>query len=342
MRRLSLAGVAACSMLGLAAVPTAEPARRRSDVRIRDPFVLPDPATGTYYVYSSTTHGIDSAEPRKEVVVYATRDLENWDPPRTVFEVPRGHWGRETVWAPEVHRYQGRYYLFVTLTSADPLPTPDGRPQNLKRGTEIFVADRAQGPFRPLGNGPQTPPEWMALDGTLWVEGGVPYMIFAHEWIQITDGSMDLVRLADDLSVAVGAPRKLFHASEADWVRCRGDLGELFQGRRYHAYITDGAWLHRTQTGKLVMLWSSYGPRKYATGLATSASGTLAGPWIQQKEPVFDEDGGHPMLFRAFDGRLLMAIHQPNRRVERAHFFEVDDSGDTVRVLREVTGGLRP
>jgi hypothetical protein len=48
------------------------------------------------------------------------------------------------------------------------------------------------------------------------------------------------------------------------------------------------------------------------------------------------------MLFRAFDGRLLMAIHQPNRRIERARFFEVDDSGDTIRLLREVTDGVGP
>jgi hypothetical protein len=32
----------------------------------------------------------------------------------------------------------------------------------------------------------------MALDGTLWVEDGVPYMIFCHEWIQITDGRAGL------------------------------------------------------------------------------------------------------------------------------------------------------
>ena len=90
------------------------------------------------------------------------------------------------------------------------------------------------------------------------------------------------------------------------------------------------------------MLWSSYGPRKYATGVATSASGTLAGPWIQQKELLFENDGGHPMLFRAFDGRLLKAIRQSNRRAERARLFEMDDSGDSVRVVGEVTGGLRP
>ena len=76
--------------------------------------------------------------------------------------------------------------------------------------------------------------------------------------------------------------------------------------------------------------------------MASSASGTLAGPWVQQKEPLFEDDGGHPMLFRAFDGRLLMAIHQPNRLVERARFFEMDDSGDTVRLVREVPGGPVP
>jgi arabinan endo-1,5-alpha-L-arabinosidase len=212
--------------------------QHRSQIRVRDPFVLPDPATKTYFIYNSTTPAIDSNDPHKAVVVYRSKDLENWETPITVFEVPENHWGRETVWAPEVHRYQGKYYLFITLTSNDALPTPAGRPQNLKRGTEILVADGPEGPFKPLAKQAQTPADWMALDGTLWIEEGIPYMIFCHEWIQITDGSMDLVRLKDDLSAPVGDPVKLFHASEADWVRCRGDLGELFQGKRYHAYIT--------------------------------------------------------------------------------------------------------
>ena len=333
-------------LIVLGATPSAQQpsaaTEHRSEIRIRDPFVLPDTQTKTYYMYSSTTHGMDSREPRKAVVVYKSRDLEHWSAPVTVLEVPEGHWGRETVWAPEVHRYNDRYYLFVTLTSTDPLPTPTGRPQNVKRGTEIFVADGPEGPFRPLGAGAQTPPDWMSLDGTLWVEDGVPYMVFCHEWIQITDGSMDLVRMKDDLSAPADSPVKLFHASEADWVRCRGDLGELFQGKRYHAYITDGPWLHRSKTGRLIMLWSSYGTRKYATGVAVSTSGRIAGPWVQQAEPVWTDDGGHPMLFTTFDGRLVMAIHQPNRRVERARFLEVEDTGDSIRVVGEIVNTSSP
>jgi hypothetical protein len=42
------------------------------------------------------------------------------------------------------------------------------------------------------------------------------------------------------------------------------------------------------------------------------------------------------MLFRAFDGRLLMVIHQPNRQVERARIFEVEDAGNTLRLGSEV------
>jgi len=244
------------------------------------------------------------------------------------------------VWAPEVHRYQGKYYLFVTLTSSDTLPTPEGRPPNVKRGTEILVADRPEGPFTSFGHGSQTPHDWMSLDGTLYVEDGVPYMVFCHEWIQITDGSMDIVPLTADLSKPAGPPKTLFHATEAPWTRCRGDLGELFQGKRYHASITDGPWFHRTRTGKLIMLWSSYGPARYAVGQAESTSGKLAGPWVQDAEPLWKDDGGHPMLFTTFEGRLVMAIHQPNRRVERARFFEMDDSGDRLKIVREI-GGAR-
>jgi arabinan endo-1,5-alpha-L-arabinosidase len=315
--------------------PSAE-AGHRSQIRIRDPFVLPDRDARVYYIYGSTNRGLSPTDARKEVVVYRSADLENWGEPMTAWAVPSTHWARETVWAPEVHRYNDRYYLFVTLTSAEPLPTPPGRPPNVKRGTEILVADRPEGPFEPIARGSQTPHEWMALDGTLAVEDGVPYMVFAHEWIQIEDGTIEMMPLTPDLARAAGTPVTLFRASDAPWTRCRADLGELFQGRRYHASVTDGSWLHRTKTGKLVMLWSSYGPSKYAVGQATSSSGRLAGPWVHQAQPLWSDDGGHPMLFRTFDDRLVMAIHQPNRRVERARFFEIDDSGDLLRIVGEL------
>jgi hypothetical protein len=53
----------------------------RSEIRIRDPFVLPDPASQTYFIYSSTDWGSEAEQHRKAVIVYRSKDLENWESP---------------------------------------------------------------------------------------------------------------------------------------------------------------------------------------------------------------------------------------------------------------------
>ena len=47
-------------------------------------------------------------------------------------------------------------------------------------------------------------------------------------------------------------------------------------------------------------------------GIARSASGEIWGPWTHDDEPLFAGDGGHCMLFRSKEGKLLMALHSPN------------------------------
>ena len=76
--------------------PSAE-AGHRSQIRIRDPFVLPDRDAGVYYIYGTTNRGLSPTDARKEVVVYRTADLENWGQPMTAWAVPSTHWGHETV-----------------------------------------------------------------------------------------------------------------------------------------------------------------------------------------------------------------------------------------------------
>ncbi len=79
---------------------------RLSDLRVRAPYILPDPATQTYYLCTSLG---------KRVGVYHSTDLENWSGPVTVFEAPADFWAQRGIWAPEMHRYRGRYYLFLTF-----------------------------------------------------------------------------------------------------------------------------------------------------------------------------------------------------------------------------------
>jgi beta-xylosidase len=303
----------------------------RADLYIRDPFILPDSTTKTYYLYKSMSVKFENGQSRRGVVVYLGKDLQSWKGPTPVFHFTDGFWADRSIWAPEVHKYKGKYYLFVTFTSKDELPTPDGRAQNVKRATQILVADSATGPFKPFANKPHTPEDWMSLDGTLWIEDGIPYMVFCHEWWQITDGTMELVRLTDDLSDVVGEPGTLFKATDAKWVKSLRDIGG-----KQHGYVTDGPFLYRTKIGRLLMIWSSFGQNKYAVGLARSASDKVTGPWEQIEEPLLAANGGHGMIFKTFDSRLVMAIHQPNSGDIRAHLYELEDTGNSLRIKREL------
>jgi len=298
------------------------------DIRIRDPFILADESTQTYYMYAQMGNRLKRKDSRKGVEVYISKSLKQWDGPYPVFVIPEGFWAQQMVWAPEVHRYNGKYYLFVTFTAKESLKTIPDRPPIFKRGTQILVADSPKGPFRPFQNRAHTPSDWTALDGTLWVEDGFPWMVFCHEWVQITDGTMELVRLKKDLSDVQGHPVTLFHATAAPWVRSLKNIGG-----KHHGYVTDGPFLYRTKNGKLLMIWSSFGVHHYAVGMAFSISGKITGPWRQIDKPLFEANGGHGMLFKTFDGRMMLVLHQPNASPrERARLFEIEDTGDQIRL----------
>jgi len=301
------------------------------DMRIRDPFIHADARTKTYYMYAQSGNRRNSGF--RGVEVYTSRDLVHWTPPQRVLTLPNEP-DIKDVWAPEVHEYKGSYYLLVTLTFNGLLrenkPVDEANwPEMHKRGTYIYRAESPAGPFSPLKNTSHTPADWMALDGTLFVEDDVPYMIFCHEWVQMIDGTINMVQLNDDLSDTVGNPEILFRASDAPGAKT---------GPRQRK-VTDGCFLYGSpKSGKLFMIWSTFLPDSgYCVILTESRSEKIRGPWINHK-PIFKDDGGHGMLFRSFDGRLIMALHQPNQRErERLHLYTVVDNGKTLDIGEEVT-----
>jgi hypothetical protein len=310
-------------------VPTGE-------ISASDPFVLADPSDNTYYLYSTGGGG--------RILSRASKDLRMWTEPFVVMEFPETHWAgsRAPSWATEVFHYQGKYYLFTTShNDATLIESIPGRCDIPRRATQIYVADSPRGPFVDFTGGRQhTPLDWASLDGTLWVEDGVPYMIFCHEWLQTIDGTMEAVRLPDDLGVPTEAPFQLFRASNAPWPQDLRAMGGLTNGLLLPGWVTDGCWLFRTQTGRLGMLWSSWGTEdRYALGVSYSESGRLAGPWIHEEKPIFEANGGHGMLFRTFDGKLMLSLHWVNpltvRATRRPAFLEMDDSGDRLVIRKE-------
>lgn len=311
---------------------------RLEDFRAHDPFIVADEASQTYYLYTSVTSG---ALPRSQsgVVTYTSKDLETWEGPKIVFEVPKDGWANPAhgAWAPEVHRYNGKYYLFVTLHNRDKVYTePPQTPRvTHMRATQIFVSDTPDGPFMAIADRPATPEGLMTLDGTLFVEDGVPWIVYCHEWIQVTDGTFEAVRLKADLSGPEGDPMLLFQSSDAPWIKpWQGKPGEPPK-----TFVSDGCFFYRTKTGKLLMLWSSWqqdgDKQKYAQTIAYSLSGRLAGPW-RQADPLLTDDSGHGMVFTTFDGRLMLVCHRPTMSPQsRARLHELEDTGDGLKLKKD-------
>ena len=280
---------------------------KRSDINIRDPFVLV--YEDRYYLYG--TRGATCWGPATGFDVYVSDDLENWSEPQVCFENDGTFWADRHYWAPEVHEYNGAFYMFASFKNPD-----------IRRGTAILRSESPMGPFVPHSDGCITPADWECLDGTFYVSReGKPYMVFCHEWVQVPDGEICAIELTADLKAPAGEPKLLFNASEAKWCKeYRGSDGE-------HGYVTDGPFFWRTQDGTLLCLWASMSEGGYTQGLATSDNGEIDGKFIQT-DTLYTQDGGHGMVFRALDGQLYLTLHCPNgNSLERPIFLPIREEG---------------
>lgn len=263
-----------------------------NEIHVRDPYILLE--GGKYYLYGTRFNGEKGTYPQVSdgTDVYVSDDLENFSDPIPVFRRDESFWGTHHFWAPEVHKYNGKFYMFVTVASS-----------TRNRGVQILICDKPDGHFIPCADDAVTPKEWECLDGTLYVENGIPYMVFCHEWSQVGDGEMCIMELSEDLSKAVSEPLTLFKASDPEWA-----TGFL---ENRDKYVTDGPFLFRENGGRLLMIWSSIANDKYVEAVSYSENG-VKGPWKHYSKLLYEEDGGHGMLFRDKSGQLMFTMHYPN------------------------------
>ena len=76
-----------------------------NEINLRDPFILAD--NGKYYLYG--TGGSKNFGENFGFSVFVSEDLVHWSEPKTVFEKTPDFWGTKNYWAPEVHKYHGKY-----------------------------------------------------------------------------------------------------------------------------------------------------------------------------------------------------------------------------------------
>lgn len=251
------------------------------ELNIRDPFILED--NGYIYLYMS-----DIENDKNCFVCYKGKTLDSLDTKHIIFMQHDGFWADKEYWAPEVHKYNNQYFLFASLKS-----------QNHCRATQIFTCSKPDGVFVPLTNAPITPKDWECLDGTLYVENGTPYIIFSREWLQVENGEFWACELSSDLKNTIGEPFLLFKAHDAKWVA-------PIDGK--NNYVTDGPFIVKNN-GELLLFWSSFSKNGYAIGL--SKSDNIRGKWIHQEKPIYDNNGGHPMIFNHNNERYIV-FHAPN------------------------------
>ena len=295
----------------------------RSDISLSDPAVLADPVSNTYYM---TGTGGD---------IFKSANLEVWTKldwalnTSDIAWVGVNHTGPNPgqIWAPELYYKDGAYYNVVTFTN--PNAKTEGTNYS-RRSIHILKSDRPEGPFKKIQGGDELylPASKMAIDGTIWEEDGHLYLVYCYEWVQAGDGAIEFIELKSDLSGTIGSSTHICKASD---------------GRAWNTdAVTDGPFLFRTQTGRLGMIWTCWRSGIYVQGVAYSDNGKLNGKWSHSKCPITPDNHGHGMLFRTFDGQLLMSIHS-NRNIDLAnqHFerhpelFVMDDSGDEMRAVMQ-------
>ncbi|MBE7012073.1 MAG: glycoside hydrolase [Ruminococcaceae bacterium] len=292
---------------------------KTKDIRIRDPFIYAE--NGKYYMY-----GTEKQE-KLCFKVYESEDLENWSEGKTIFEKTEDFWAEKWYWAPELHKYCGKYYLFASFEGAC---------------TQILIGDAPDGEFTSYADPPtRTELKWQCIDGTLYVDkNGIPYIVVSHnedvfhneKW-HISESSIEALRLTKDLKKSVGEPIPLLYGSEFEKSVSRRGNNNIW-------HVTEGPFMQRTEEN-LYMLWSGFnkdsnGAYNYFQAVAKSDNGEIDGNWIFQDELLYDNDGGHGMVFRDFGGNLKLVIHTPNSKAGEEHplIFDIEEK-DGKLLLKE-------
>lgn len=265
----------------------------RQDLQIRDPFIYVQ--DHQYYLYGTTDADCWKG-PGLGFNAYTSTDLVHFSDPIQIFNPSPDFWGKKNFWAPEMHAYRGKYYLFASFKA-----------EGMARATSVLKSDSPLGPFLPFGEKSLTPSHWECLDGTLYLDAqGKPWLVFCHEWVQPGGGSICALQLKEDLSDPQGEPIVLFEAKDRPWAK------KMMHSSGIEGYVTDGPFLYTSPSGMLYLFWSSFSQAGYALAIAKSPSASITGPWLHEEVPLVEGGCGHGMVFVDVEGHLRLALHHPN------------------------------
>jgi len=289
-----LAGIALAAGPAVAA-PAAEQA---ADATFTNPLLTsgPDPwiyQEGGVYYYTNTL--------RDRIELWRTTDITDlahaehkvvWTPPKTG---PNAH----LIWAPELHRFDGKWYLYYSATAS-------GFEDDAHRGVFVLEnasADPMQGTWIDRGRVNTARP---GIDGTVFQYRGATY--FAYSPYVGSVSGIAVARLANPWTIA--GKEVVISTADQPW--------ENQGGRR----IMEGPEFLEGPGGRLFMTYSAGAcwSDNYALGmLEAKPGGDLLSPdtWTKHPKPVLSSANGvyatgHNGFFRSPDGREQWIIYHAN------------------------------
>ncbi|MFR1984222.1 MAG: family 43 glycosylhydrolase, partial [Christensenellaceae bacterium] len=174
---------------------------------IGDPFVLR--VGNTYYLYATSF---------KDGFDYRTSsDLVHWSAPKKAYTAGERSFGYTDFWAPEVIEHEGRYLMHYTARRRSD--------DTLLIG--VAAADRPEGPFVDVTDGPMFNFGYAAIDGHVVRDGTENYLFYSRDCSQnVVEGRREshiyAVRLDASLTRTLGEPVLLLKP-DCPWELVTGD-----------------------------------------------------------------------------------------------------------------------
>ncbi len=259
-----------------------------------DPWVIRDPDSGAYYycysggngVFVNRIDGPRGVTPEGGTKVYTA-------PPDTLYS--------KEYWAPELHKLDGRWYIYV---AAD-----DGNNDNHRMYVLECVGSDPVDEFRMVGKIAAQTDKW-AIDGTVVQIGGQNYFVWSG-WEGDINVAQNLYIARMSSPTTIGSERVMISSPEYEWEK-RGSTPE-----NGLPTINEGpAALYGFGSPRIVYSASGSWCDDYCLGMLTYLGGDplKAGNWRKSDMPVFEKTDkcfgpGHCSFTTDEDGSVWIVYH---------------------------------
>jgi GH43 family beta-xylosidase len=248
-----------------------------------------------------------------KIELWKTKSMAALDsaPHKTIWIPPTGTLYSKDIWAPELHFFAGKWYMYFAADDGD-------NAHHRLYVLENSSPDPMEGTWLLKGKLGDPADKW-AIDASVFENNGQLYLIWSG-WEGDENGQQNIYIAKMTNPYTVAGNRVKLSTPEYDWERY-GDLHDAVNPP--HVNVNEGPemLMHKN---KLFLVYSASGcwTDHYALGmLKASASADLMNPgsWAKSKAPVFKGSAensvyavGHNGFFKSPDGKQDWIIYHAN------------------------------